>query len=123
MRHHPAIYHIRFPIRALIALLPVIDHPLFPGLSIRFAPIVCRDFHGVLHAVDVRGAVIGEFQLVALAVVIVEGVGVFGFYSRRQSVSLSLTLALLASRVEKGRSEGHNILPRVSPTFCKFTAC
>ena len=92
MRHNPAIDHIRVAIIALIALLPVVNHPLLSRISIRLASIVGRDFHGVFHAVDVGGTVIGEHQLVAFAVVMVEGVGVFGFCSYKQSVRLCPSL-------------------------------
>lgn len=81
MRHHPAVDHIRVPVRGPITFFPVIDHPLLPSIGIALPPVVGRDFHGVLHAVGVCGAVIGELQLVALAVVLVKGVGVLGFCS------------------------------------------
>ena len=86
MRHNPAVYDIRVSIIALIAVHPVIDHPLLPSISIALAPIVDRIFQGELHAVSVRGAVAWKIQLVALAVVILEGVGIFSFYAHIQSV-------------------------------------
>ena len=60
MRYEPAINHIRVPFIVLVTLLPVVDRPFLPIIGIGLAPIVGWDFHRVLHAVCVRGAVVGE---------------------------------------------------------------
>ena len=60
MRHNPAKYHIRVPIRAYMTFPPIVDHPLLPRIVILRAPIEGRNFQRELHAVGVRGAVIGE---------------------------------------------------------------
>ena len=126
MSHEPAVFHIRVSIRAGITFLPVIDRPLLPSVSIGFAPIVNWFFQRVLLAVGVRGTVAGKLQLVALAVVLVKGVGVLGFCSQTRLVEThtrfhSLLLFLAARR--KGKViVGNNILPRVSPAISKFTA-
>ena len=109
MRHDSAIFHIRIPIIAFISLLPVVDHPFLPGVGIGLASIVVRDFQRVFHAVGVGGAVIGEIQLVALAIVILERVGVFGFcitHTDNSLVSSSLSRSFSPyTRVGKRRDQ------------------
>ena len=97
MCHNSTIHHIRVSIIAHIALLPVIDRPLLSSVDIIFASIVGRDFHRVFHAVRVRRAVIGKIELIALAVIVVEGVGVFGFYFHVQSDTQTHTHPLTLS--------------------------
>lgn len=79
VRHHSAIFDIWVTIVALVTWRPIIDDSLLSGVGVRLAPIVNRVLQRKFHAVGVSRAVAGKAQLIALAVIIVERVWVFGF--------------------------------------------